>query len=134
MERKVCFILDIGNQCRARSGQTPVQRPVSTTDNQWARTSIGWERAYMQKQHNSLEWVISGLTRIILTFKNTINLQSQGMFVSISWGIVAASVMATICSELSSWWEFQYLQDSSQDMVQSIVYSLKKELKVFDYA
>ena len=88
----------------------------------------------MQKQHNSLEWVISGLTRIILTFKNTINLQSQGMFVSISWGIVAASVMATICSELSSWWEFQYLQDSSQDMVQSIVYSLKKELKVFDYA
>ena len=31
MERKVCFILDAGNQGRGQEEQTPVQRPIPPT-------------------------------------------------------------------------------------------------------
>ena len=78
-----------------------------------------------------LTLVFGGLISVILIVLSTINLQLQGQFVPISLSpvlrIVAAYVMATVWSSCSSLLlpggGFQYLQNSSKDMAQNIIYS-----------
>ena len=63
----------------------------------------------MQKQHSQLtvilQWIICGLTSVIVIVSSTVNLQFHGRFVSISLRsvlrIVAAYVMATVWSSCS---------------------------------
>ena len=79
VERKVCFILDIGNQHGARRGQTPVQRPTSLTIS--GQELLQAEEGPTCRNSTAiLEWVIGGLTSIILIFLSTVNLQFQGVF------------------------------------------------------
>ena len=83
MERNVCFILGIGNQHGARRGETTVQRPTSLTIS--GQELLQAEEGPTCRNSTAiLEWVIGGLTSIILILLSTINLQFQGMFVSIS--------------------------------------------------
>ena len=107
MERKVCFILDAGNQGR---GQTPVQRPTPFPDNQWARAFIDGGRGLCAETAQSaltviLKLVISGLTSVILIVLTALNLQFQGQFVSHFLRpvlkIVAAYVMTIVWSSCS---------------------------------
>ena len=107
MERKVCFILDAGNQGR---GQTPVQRPTPLPDNQWARAFIDGGRGLRAETSQSaltviLKLVISGLTSVILIVLTAVNLQFQGQFVSHFLRpvlkIVAAYVMTIVWSSCS---------------------------------
>ena len=107
MERKVCFILDAGNQW---GGQTPIQRLTPPTDSQRARAFIGGGRGLHAEAAQSaltviLTLIIGGLISVILIVLGTVNLQFQGGFVSISLrpilGIVAAHVMATVWSSCS---------------------------------
>ena len=63
----------------------------------------------MQKQHSQLtvilQWIICGLTSVIVIVSSTVNLQFHSRFVSISLRsvlrIVAAYVMATVWSSCS---------------------------------
>ena len=63
----------------------------------------------MQKQHSQLtvilQWIICGLTSVIVIVSSTVNLQFHGRFVSIFLRsvlrIVAAYVMATVWSSCS---------------------------------
>ena len=77
-----------------------------------------------------LKLVICVLASIILILLSTVNFQFQGWFVSISWGQFSqlCQLMSWLQSghhivNFSAWWGFQYLQDSSQDMAQNIIYS-----------
>ena len=83
-ERKVCFILDAGNQGR---GQTPVWRPAPPPDNQRARAFIDGGRGLRAETAQSastviLKLVIGGLTSITVTILSTVSLQFQHRFVS----------------------------------------------------
>ena len=94
----------------------------------------------MQKQHSQLcqsswNWLSvlwpgsSWLFQVQLIFSSGVSL------FPFLWGqfseFEAAYVMATIWSWLTSsmWWKFQYLQDSSQDMAQNIIYSPWEETR-----
>ena len=73
--------------------------------------------------------VISALTSIILVVLSTVALQLWGALVPISLQlslrIVVAQVLSTVWSSGSELFhlEFWYLQDNSQAMAQSIIYS-----------
>ena len=119
-------------------GQTPVQRLTlpTPTDHQWARAFIDGGRGLHAEIAQStltviLKLVIGGLTSIILIVCSRVSLQFQGQLVSISWGQV--SKLWPLMSWLQSSHRvvnffhlegFQYRQDSSQDMAQTIIYSL----------
>lgn len=80
MERKVCSMLDTGNQGREGVGQMPVQRPhPPPIDNQWERAFIGQGRGLHAEIAPSalkviLKLIISGLISVILIVLSTVNL------------------------------------------------------------
>ena len=77
-----------------------------------------------------ISWLQSPSAVIWFVF-GTVSLQFQGWFVSISWGQFLESWQPMSWLEsghrvvnLSTWWGFQCLQDSSWDMAQNVIYSL----------
>ena len=104
VERKVCFISNIGNCGWVRGGEwTSIQRLIPLH-----RQPVGQElfidrsrRIQAETAQSSLtvifKWVIGSLTSVILIVLGTVNLQFQGPFVHISLkpilGIMAAYVM-----------------------------------------
>ena len=84
--------------------------PPPPPDNRGARAFIGGGKGLHVETVQSaltaiLKSVIGGLTSILLIVLSTVNLQFKGQFVPISLrpvlGIVAAYVMATVCSSCS---------------------------------
>lgn len=107
--------------------------------NQWARAFIHEVRRLHAETHSHLwqlswNWLCGGLTSVILLVLSTVPLQFQGWFVPTSLRpvlrIVAAYVMAIVWSSwsltFSTWWGWgvHYLQNSSKDKAQNIIYSL----------
>ena len=80
-------MLDAGN---LEWGEAVAGREASCL-NQWARAFIGWGKGQHAETAQSalmviLKLVIGGLTSMILIVLGPVHLQSQGPFVSISWG------------------------------------------------
>ena len=104
--RKACFILDSGLD---GEGGRLSKELLPTIDNQGARAFIGWGRGLHAETAQSaltviLKLVIGGWTSIILVLR-TVRLRFPGWFVPGSLrpvrGIVAAHVLATVCSSCS---------------------------------
>ena len=109
MERRVCFILDVGNQ-RGWSGLLPKTTPSTTVTISGQELLKAEGGGYRQKQRGQLwqsPWIVSfgGLTSIILIVLSTVNIQFQGPFVAISLRpvlrIMAAYVMVIVWSSCS---------------------------------
>ena len=99
VERKVCFISDVGNwRGRMADVRPKADSPLTNRGESFYRQARG---GYMQNQRSSLsvifKLVISGLTSIIVVVLGTVNLQFQGALTPISlWPIlriVAAQVL-----------------------------------------
>ena len=80
VKRKVCSMLDTGNQGGEGVGQMPVQRPhPPPIDNQWEGAFIGRGRGLHAEIAQSalkviLKLIISGLISVILIVLSTVNL------------------------------------------------------------
>ena len=100
MERKICFILDAGNQGMGElGGHLSKARLSPNPDNQGTRTFIDRGRGSQVEATQSAlaviwKFIFSGLTSIILIVLNTVNLQFQGWFVPISLRPVLRIVVA----------------------------------------
>ena len=92
MERKVCFISDVGNwqgglwTCVQRLTPSPPQQAVGESIYRLSQQGAGGN---IKKQHHHLltvifKLIISSLTSIILVVLGTVNLQFQGVLVPIS--------------------------------------------------
>ena len=89
----------------------------------------------MRRQHSQLcqtSWTQSrgGLISVTLVVLGTVNLRFQGQsvpfFEASSWNcgsVYAGSSLLIRQLTLSTCWGFQYLQDSSQSIIQNIIYS-----------
>ena len=114
VEKKVCFISDAGNW-GGRRWQTSVQRPApqpwQTRGECFYRQSCGvggWLHTETTQSSTTVifKLIISGLTSIIFVVLDTVYLQFQSRFVSISLSWLQSGNQAV---NSSTWWGFQYL-------------------------
>ena len=119
MERKVCFISDVGNQ-RRWSALLPKTTPfpaetIPKTTPFPAETISGQDLlkveggGYTQKQRGQLRqspWILSsgGLTSIILIVLSTVNTQFQGPFVAISLRLIFRIMAAYVMVKKAEHW------------------------------
>ena len=138
MERKLSCISDAGNWVGG-SGQHLSKDQLLSHPCPWQAVGesiyreLGVGELHAETAQSSLtvifKLVISGLTSIILVVLGTVALQLWGALVPISLQlslrIVVAQVLSTVWSSGSELFhlEFWYLQDNSQAMAQSIIYS-----------
>ena len=119
VERKVCFISDVGNQ-RRWSALLPKTTPfpaetIPKTTPFPAETISGQDLlkaeggGYTQKQRGQLQqspWILSsgGLTSIILIVLSTVNTQFQGPFVAISLRLIFRIMAAYVMVKKAEHW------------------------------
>ena len=111
VERKICLILDTGNQGMGELGGHLSKAWLSPNpDSQGTRTFIdGGRGSHVDAAQSALEvtlkFIFNGLTSVILIVLHTVNLQFQGWFVPISLRpvlrIVVVQGMATGWSSCS---------------------------------
>ena len=109
VERKVCFILDVGNQ-RRWSALLPKTTPfpaVTISGQDLLKAEGG---GYTRKQHGQLwqsPWILSfgGLTSIILIVLSTVNTQFQGPFVAISLRLIFRIMGAYVMVKKAERWK-----------------------------
>ena len=138
MERKLSCISDAGNWVGG-GGQHLSKDQLLSRPCPWQAVGesiyreLGVGGLHAETAQSSLtvifKLVISALTSIILVVLSTVALQLWGALVPISLQlslrIVVAQVLSTVWSSGSELFhlEFWYLQDNSQAMAQSIIYS-----------
>ena len=139
-----CFILDAGNRGMGRvdacpkADSTPTPTPTPR-DNQWATAFIDRGRGPHAETAQSaltviLKLVICALISVLLIVLSTVSLQVQGPFFpyfseanSQNCGSLCHGYSLVIMLLTSStWWGFQYLQDSSGNGSEYYLQSLRR--------
>ena len=144
VERKVCFISDVGNWGWRVADTCPKSNFAPAPDSgSFYRQSIGGGRGlHAETAQSSLTviftLVISGLTSITLVVLGSVNLQFRGALVPISLrpilGTVAAEVQSGHHVVNFSTWCCSIYKTAHRIWLRILSTALEKDLKVLDYA